>query len=127
MKKLIEDMLKYSKTRNMDNLPEGYCVENEDIDSFTVMVIDILAWLKLGYKRELRKKERKCVKHRPLHINLKYTWCRVLKDVTENGSRFSKYFFFKDKDFDFRETVPEQDRIEAMKLVYDSFKSERIT
>ena len=89
--------------------------------SFHVMVIDVLSWLKLGYKRELRKKEKSYIKHKPLDINLKYTWCQTLKDVTENDLRFSSFFCISDKAFDFKETISEQQRVQAMKFVYENF------
>lgn len=118
---LIEDMLKYLKTGNTNSLLKGEHFEDEDTSSFHVMITEVLSWLKLGYKRELWKQERKYVKHKPLSINLSYTWCRILKQITENDQRYSRYFTITDKEFDFRETVSDQKRIEAMKIVYDKF------
>lgn len=91
------------------------------------MIIDVLSWLRLGYQRELWKKEKKYVKQKPLDINLKYPWCKILKELTETNARFHKYFFITDKKFDFRESVTNEERVNAMKLVYDKFPKKMIT
>ena len=125
---LITDMLKYhSSEGSMDTLLDGYYLESVDMQSFNVMIIDVLSWLRLGYQRELWKKEKKYVKQKPLDINLKYPWCKILKELTETNARFHKYFFITDKKFDFRESVTNEERVNAMKLVYDKFPKKMIT
>lgn len=111
----------------MDTLLDGYYLESVDMQSFNVMIIDVLSWLRLGYQRELWKKEKKYVKQKPLDINLKYPWCKILKELTETNARFHKYFFITDKKFDFRESVTNEERVNAMKLVYDKFPKKMIT
>ena len=126
--KLIADMLKYdSGKESMDILLDGNYLENMDMESFNVMIIDVLSWLRLGYQRELWKKEKRYVKQKPLDINLKYPWCKILKELTETNPRFHKYFFTTDEKFDFRETVTEEERVNAMKLVYDTWPMKIIT
>ena len=125
---LIKNMLKYDSGKaSMDILLDGNYLENVDRESFNVMIIDVLSWLRLGYQRELWKKEKRYVKQKPLDINLKYPWCKILKELTETNPRFHKYFFTTDKKFDFRETVTEEERVNAMKLVYDTWSMKIIT
>ena len=121
MNQLIRDMLNYSQTRNLQNWLKKYPIEDDhDIDSVIVMVNRVLSWFRLGYKRELWKKEKKYVKQKPLEVNLNYPWCKILKYLTDTNDNFSEYFFITDKQFDFKETVAEEERIEAMKYVYDN-------
>lgn len=121
MIELIQDILEYKQTRDMDLWLSKHPCMFEDIESFGVMITDILAWFRLGYKRELWKKEGKRVKQKPLEINLNYPWCSILKDITENDSQFSKYFYVTSNKFDFKETVSEEERIRAMELVYNNY------
>ena len=121
MNQLIRDMLNYSQTRNLQNWLKKYPIEDDhDIDSVIVMVNRVLSWFRLGYNRELWKKEKKYVKQKPLEVNLNYPWCKILKYLTDTNDNFSEYFFITDKQFDFKETVAEEERIEAMKYVYDN-------
>ena len=57
MNELINDMLKYNQTGDMDIWLSKHPWVVEDIESFGVMITDVLAWFRLGYKRELWKKE----------------------------------------------------------------------
>ena len=93
MNELINDMLKYNQTGDMDIWLSKHPWVVEDIESFGVMITDVLAWFRLGYKRELWKKDGKRVKQKPLEINLSYPWCNILKDITENDPQFLKYFY----------------------------------
>lgn len=127
MNELIRDMLYYSQTRDKDYWLKKYPIENDEYgDTLIVIIDDILFWLRLGYKRELWKKEKKYVKQKPLEINLNYPWCKILKNLTETNDRFSEYFCITDKQFDFKETVAEEERIEAMKYVYDNLHIARL-
>ena len=127
MDELIKDRLEYSKTGNSRILLEVNNLKTEDIISFNAMIIDVLSWLRLGYQKELWKKEKRYVKQKPLDINLKYPWCKILKELTETNSSFHKYFFATDRKFDFRETVTDEERVNAMKLVYDTWSMKIIT
>lgn len=124
---LIKDMLECCKTGNRGILIETENLKTENIMSFNVMVSNVLSWLSLGYKRELWKKEKNYIKQKPLDINLNYPWCQLLKNLVETDPRFQKHFFISDKYFDFRESVTEEERVNAMKLVYDKFPKKMIT
>ena len=101
MIELVKDILEYNLTRDMDIWLSKHPWVVEDIESFGVMITDVLAWFRLGYKRELWKKDGKRVKQKPLEINLSYPWCNILKDITENDPQFSKYFYVSKNKFDF--------------------------
>jgi len=91
MNELIRDMLYYSQTRDKDYWLKNYSIENDEYGDTLIVIIDnILFWLRLGYKRELWKKEKKYVKQKPLEINLNYPWCKILKYLTETNDRFSE-------------------------------------
>ncbi len=127
MNELIKDMLYYSQTRDKDYWVNKYPLENDEYEDSLILIIDnILSWLRLGYKRELWKQEKRYVKQKPLDINLKYVWCKILKELTEKDSRFCEYFSITDKQFDFRHIVTEKERIVIMKLAYDNFKPKQL-
>lgn len=121
MIELVKDILEYNQTRDMGIWLSKHPWVVEDIESFGVMITDVLAWFRLGYKRELWKKDGKHVKQKPLEINLSYPWCNILKDITENDPQFLKYFYVSKNKFDFRETVPEEERIQVMEFVYNNY------
>ena len=120
MIELVKDILEYNQTRDMGIWLSKHPWVVEDVESFGVMITDVLAWFRLGYKRELWKKDGKRVKQKPLEINLSYPWCNILKDITENDPQFLKYFYVSKNKFDFRETVAEEERIQAMEFVYNN-------
>ena len=93
MIELVKDILEYNQTRDMGIWLSKHPWVVEDVESFGVMITDVLAWFRLGYKRELWKKDGKHVKQKPLEINLIYPWCNILKDITENDPEFLKYFY----------------------------------
>ncbi|MDE5697736.1 MAG: hypothetical protein K2I96_10055 [Lachnospiraceae bacterium] len=127
MNELIKDMLYYSQTRDKDYWLKRYPIANDEYGDSLILIIDnILSWLKLGYKRELWKKEKRYVRQKPLDINLKYIWCKILKDLTETDPRFYECFSITDKQFDFSDLVTEKERIALMKLAYDNFKPKQL-
>jgi|GEM_PF-1433460 len=121
MKELVYDLLKYMRTREVNVVLRDFCLDSKQTASFVTMVIDVIAWLKLGYKRELWINEGRPTKHKALSLNMDYSWCQILKDVTDNDKRFSNYFIINEKGFDFKESISEQERIEAMKIAYDNY------
>lgn len=127
MKEIIKDMLYYSQTRDINYWLKKYPLENDEYGNSLILIVDnILSWLRLGYKREMWKKEKTYVKQKPLDINLKYLWCKILKELTETNPSFSEYFCITDRQFDFRERVTAKERIVVMKLVYDEFQPKQL-
>ena len=84
MNQLIRDMLNYSQTRNLQNWLKKYPIEDDhDIDSVIVMVNRVLSWFRLGYKRELWKKEKKYGREkRELALNSLLLFTDIVYQIT---------------------------------------------
>jgi len=66
-------------------------------------------------------KERKYVRHKPLKVNMEHTWCKILKEIVEHDCRFSKYFTMNEKEFDFKETISKEVKLEARKTAFELY------
>ncbi|WP_026591433.1 hypothetical protein [Bacillus sp. UNC437CL72CviS29] len=121
MDNFIKDIVTYTKTGNSNILLTNYSSEIVNTLSFNTAIIDVLSWLKLGYKREQWMKDKKYMKHKPLKINMDHTWCEILKELVENDDRFSNYFTINDTAFDFKETISEEIRLESRKTAFNLY------
>lgn len=94
------------------------CVEqltNIDIskDNLNVIVVNILSWLKLEYKRSLWIAEGKKTERKPLELKENYSWCADLKRLIAGTKVFSAYFRVDENKVTFAKDIPleEQDRL----------------
>ena len=52
-----------------------------DIENLNVIAIELLAWLKLEYKRELWIAQGRKTALKPLILNYNYPWCSELREL----------------------------------------------
>lgn len=78
----INLMIKFRKSKNKK---DEILLLKADISMMTLICIitDILAWLRLEYKRERWIAEGKKISMRPLSLDDNYPWCEVLKVLVE--------------------------------------------
>ncbi|MGX7418418.1 hypothetical protein ACWOFR_06390 [Carnobacterium gallinarum] len=126
MDNLVKDMTQFLRNRKSETLL-SYKSNSQDKRSLVVAIIDILSWLKLGYKRELWMKEGKSVKQKPLKINMDYPWCQELKQLVEEDHRFSEYFTMTEKEFDFNQKISDGKRSEMRKTAFDLYNPQMRT
>lgn len=121
MEELINDILQYLKGGKIDSILINSELIPENQQSFYTMIIDLLSWLKLEYKRSQWKREKKYIKQKPLELNMDYTWCKILEKIVLNDERFAEFFKIEDGKFDFRESVSEEIRGQARKMVFENY------
>ena len=52
---------------------------------------------------------------------MKYPWGQALNDMVTSEEIFSQYFCIINNKFDFKDSVPEEERMTARKWAYDNF------
>ena len=84
-------MINFSKSKNKKN---EILLIKADISMMTLICIitDVLAWLRLEYKRERWIAEGRKISMRPLSLDDNYPWCQVLKVLVEEEELFKNNF-----------------------------------
>lgn len=122
---IIDKLLNYLKNRDKKILI------TTDIQistlELTVVVVNILSWMKLEHKRSIWIAEGRKNCFKPLEVDAKYPWCADLYELVEKEKSFHDYFSIRDGKFDFSEEVSEENRIIARKKVYENYNPERRT
>ena len=116
---IFEIMLEYLETRNKELLVTKDI--EIDTETLTVIVIDILTWLKLEKKRELWKAQGRPGKNKPLELNMKYPWCVKLCELVEQEEAFKEYFCIENSKFDFADNVSLEERSIIRAFVYENY------
>ncbi len=120
---IIDRMIQYMDKREKDILIDNDIeISTQDL---SVIIINILSWLKLEHKRSIWMSEGKRTSFKPLDIHKNYSWCNNLRMLVEKEKLFSDYFEIKDNKFDFADSIREQDRILARQKVYNNYNPVR--
>ena len=120
---IIDRMIQYMDKREKDILIDNDIeISTQDL---SVIIINILSWLKLEHKRSIWMSEGKRTSFKPLDIHENYSWCNNLRMLVEKEKLFSDYFAIKDDKFDFADSIREQDRILARQKVYNNYNPVR--
>lgn len=93
--------------------------------NLNVIVIEILSWLKLEYKRGIWINQGKKTSFKPLKINSYYSWCVDLKRLVIQESVFKRYFKIENDDFDFRDAITESEREVLRKKAYEKYTPQK--
>ena len=104
----------------------GMADEKSDLEELNVMTIEVLAWLKLEYKRLLWQKEGKKTKLKPLHLNKQFSWCKLLEDMINSKTIFSNIFEIRDNNLCFKNEVAEEYRLCARKSAFEKYNPAKI-
>ncbi len=99
---IVDKMIDYRKNREsivFGDLP------TVNPDSLTVIVTEILSWLKLERRRELWIEQGKKIKHKPMELNMSYPWCKDLEKILMADNPFSEVFCINDNRLNFKQDV----------------------
>ncbi len=121
---ITERMVEYLKTRNKELLvPEEY-----DIDAkiLTVIVTNVLSWIKLEKKRELWQEQGRKATNKPLELNENYPWYVELCKLVE-FDLFKNFFSVKDFKFDFSDTISQEEKSAIRTYVYENYNPQKHT
>lgn len=122
---IVERMLEYRRTGNVKLLMSSDLeIDNENL---SVIVIEILSWLKLENKRKIWMQQGKKTCLKPLNINMHYPWCVDLCKLIEKEKVFYDNFSIKDGKLDFSDSVTEQEREIARELAYENYNPQMNT
>lgn len=116
---IVDRMFQYMMEKNKCILLDNNVQLSEN--DLNIIVIKILSWLKLEYKREIWRSEGKKVYNKPLEINKNYPWCMNLCMLVEKESLFHDYFVIIDGKFNFADSVKETDRKIAREKAYKNY------
>lgn len=117
-------MIEYLKTRNKELLvPLDYDIDSKTL---TVIVTNILSWIKLEKKREIWREQGRKSQNKPLELNDKYSWCAILVELVGIGV-FSKYFCIKDSKLDFLDTITKEEISNIRTYVYENYNPQKHT
>ena len=122
---IVDLMLQFRETQDTNILIKSdFEIDRETLNS---IVIEILAWLKLEYKRELWIQEgrKSCLK--PLDLNFIFPWCSNLCILVDNEELFGNIFQVKDGKFDFCDSVDEKYKEIIRKSAYDNYNPQKNT
>lgn len=117
---LVEKLLDYRNNRNSE------IFENVKKDNLTVIVTELLSWLKLERKREIWIEQGKKTCLKPLELNFNYPWCNDLVEILNGDNCFSEVFYVSEKKLYFKENVDQNYIQEARRLAYDMYNPEMI-
>ena len=117
---VVDKMLAYLESHDMQDLLRA----DLDISTYdlNVIVINILGWLRLGYKRDKWKGEGKRDYHKPLRLNMEVTWCQCLVKLVMLDEFFGKTFLISNNELDFSAQITNENKILLRKKAFDKFK-----
>lgn len=122
---VIDRMLQYLNSMDKDAvLINNVQLSEKDLN---VIIIKILSWLKLEYKRSIWISEGRKTCYKPLQIDTKYPWCANLCMLVEKESLFQNNFRIVDGKFDFANSVNEMERMLAREKAYKGYNPQKHT
>ncbi len=92
-----------------------------------VVVMKILSWMKLEYKRSVWIAEGRRNSLKSLAVDKKYRWCMNLYELVAKEKLFHDNFSIRDGKFDFADMVTEREREIAREKAYQKYNPERHT
>ncbi len=94
-------------------------------ENLNVIVIEILAWLKLEYKRSMWISEGKKTCLKPLKINMQYSWCVLLEQLINKEKLFRDHFIIKSESLYFSDSVTEHEKEVAREKAYMNYNPQK--
>lgn len=120
---IIDLMIEYRKDGSADQLAGAEICK----DNLNGIIVNILSWLKLEYKRSLWLAQGKKTKLKPLELNEDYSWCIDLKKMIQNTKVFSKYFAADGNKVVFAKEIPIEEQNRLREKAYYSFNPQMHT
>lgn len=120
---IVDRMLQYMEVRQRKILLETeYQISSEELN---IIVIKLLSWLKLEYKREnwiaLGKKN----SLKPLEIDERYPWCMNLRTLIETEKNFNDYFVLKEGKIDFSLNIEDEERRKMREKAFNNYNPQK--
>jgi hypothetical protein len=117
---IVDKLLEYRDTRKSE------VFDNIDSENLTVIVTEILSWLKLERKREIWIEQGRKTSLKPLVLNMNYPWCVDLANILQGKNAFSEVFGINGNCVSFKENVSSEYIQEARLLAYEKYNPKMI-
>lgn len=122
---IIDELLYYLENKDKEILiTTDIQISNYELN---VVVIKILLWLKLEYRRSIWISEGKKNCFKPLDVDNQYPWCANLYKLVDKEKLFHEYFSIKNGKFDFSDMISEEERAVAREKVYQNYNPQKHT
>ena len=116
---VIDNMLEYMKSRERSKL---ISTELPITDSeLCVVVVSIISWLRLEYKRSKWILEGKHTKLKPLKMEGEYSWCVHGRELIKKEKQFRNCFVVQNEEVTFSENVSEEERRCIREKVFNNY------
>lgn len=120
---IVEKMMAFRDSQDIAQLGVDKCV---DLENLNVIVIEILSWLKLQYKRELWIAQGRKTKLKPMDLNYEFPWCNELESYINDNNTFGEHFIIIGKTMEFKDEIPLDYILTARKLAFELYNPEKI-
>ncbi len=117
---IVDKMIEFRDTRNAE------VFGSIDSENLTVIVTEILSWLKLERKREIWIEQGKKTSLKPLELNMKYPWCKDLVKILQGDNSLAKVFCIEGNCFSFKDNITSGYMQEARLLADEKYNPQMI-
>lgn len=117
-------MLLISCYKNRDKAG-AYSIITEfpDENGMSIVLMKILTWLRLEYKRYVLNQTRKYVISKSLQLNPEYQWTSNIIWLVNNNTHFQKFFSITGNSLIINPDIGEDEKLKALKVVFDNFET----
>lgn len=116
---IVDDFFTFLQNgKNEELLRNPQSITTQDL---RIVVINILSWLRLEYKRSMWMKEGRKTKHKPLDIHSSGRWHENIRMLLETEEKFQKYFMINEHNFMFSDDIQEGEREKIREKVYNNY------
>ena len=120
MMNIVDKMLEFRDSRK----PEVF--GHIDSEYLTIIVTEMLSWLKLEGKREIWIEQGRKTSLKPLELNMNYPWCRELVNILQDDNELAEVFCVDGKRVSFKDSVTASYKHEAQLLAYEKYNPQMI-
>lgn len=117
---IVEKMIEYRDTQNAE------VFGSIDSENLTVIVTEILSWLKLERKREIWIEQGKRTSLKPLELNMNYPWCKDLIKILHGNNSLAEVFCIEGNYFSFKDSITSGYIHEARLLADEKYNPQMI-
>ncbi|CAM5796223.1 MULTISPECIES: hypothetical protein [Brevibacillus] len=125
MDEFVRSMLFYLKNGEKSSLLET-AEEKIGSDMLRGVLLNIVNWLKLEYKR-VHIWDRRSMYSKPLSLNENYPWCKNLVILVQEDKLFGKYFVIEKNGLYYSFLVDEETRNIARKIAFEGYNPPRMS
>ena len=117
---IVEKLLEYRDTRKNEVFGPI------DSENLTVIVTEILSWLKLERKREIWIEQGRKTALKPLELNMDYPWCIDLANMLQGDNALAEVFCIEGRFVSFKDSITSEYMHQARLLADEKYNPQMI-